>query len=51
MVEESDLIMKNDVWDVVMRPKGKYIVTSKRLFKIKHGVNGSIEKNKERFVA
>lgn len=43
--------MKNDVWYVFMRPKGKSIVTSKWLYKIKHGVYGSIEKYKTRFVA
>lgn len=36
MAEEYELNMKNDVWDVVLRPKGKYFVTSKWLFKIKH---------------
>ena len=44
-------IMKNDVWDVVARPKGKSIVTSKWIYKIKHVADGSIEKYKVRFVA
>jgi hypothetical protein len=43
--------MKNDVCEVVPRPKGKSMVTSKWLFKIKHAADGSIEKYKERFVA
>jgi len=43
--------MWNDVWDVVPRPKGKYVVTSKWIFKIKHGIDRSIEKYKARFVA
>ena len=43
--------MNNDVWEVVPRPEGKSIVTSKWLFKIKHGANGSVEKHKARFVA
>lgn len=43
--------MKNDVWDVVLRPKGRSMVTSKWLYKIKNGVDGSIEKYKVRFVA
>jgi len=51
MVKEYESIMKNDVWDVVPRPKGKYVVTSKWLFKVKHGVDGSIENYKVRFVA
>ena len=43
--------MKNNVWDVVPRPKGKSVVTSKWIYKIKHVVDGSIEKYKARFVA
>ena len=43
--------MKNDVWDVVPRPEGKSFVTSKWIYKIKHAINGSIEKYKARFVA
>ena len=51
MAEEYESITKNDVWDDVPRPKGKSVVTSKWLFKIKHGVDGSIKKYKARFVA
>ena len=29
MIEEYNLIMKNDVWEIVPRPKGKSIVTLK----------------------
>ena len=43
--------MKNDIWEVVPRPKGKSIVTFKWLFKIKHKADGSVEKHKARFVA
>ena len=43
--------MKNDVWDVVPRPDGKSVVTSKWIYKIKHAADGSIEKYKARFVA
>jgi hypothetical protein len=28
--------MKNDVWDIVLRPKGKFAITSKWIYKIKH---------------
>lgn len=45
MAEEYESIKKNDVWDVVLRPKGKSMVTSKWIFNIKHGIDGSI-KNK-----
>jgi hypothetical protein len=51
MTEEYQSILKNDVWDVVPRPEGKYVVTSKWIYKIKHVVDGSIEKYKARFVA
>ena len=42
--------MKNDVWDVVPRPEGKSVVTSKWIYKIKHAADGSTEKYKARFV-
>jgi len=51
MIEEYESIMKNDVWDVVPRPQGKAVVTSKWLYKIKHEVDGSAEKYKAHFVA
>jgi hypothetical protein len=51
MVEEYDSIMKNDVWDVVPRPEGKPVVSSKWIYKIKHSADGRIEKYKARFVA
>ena len=51
MIEEYQSIMKNDVWDVVPRPEGKYVVTSKWIYKIKHDVDGSIEKHQARFIA
>jgi hypothetical protein len=51
MVEEYASIMKNDVWEVVPRPEGKSVVTSRWLYKIKHAADGSIEKYKARFVA
>ena len=50
MSDEYESIMKNDVWDIVPSPKGKSVVTSKWLYKIKHGPNGSIGKYKVRFV-
>ena len=51
MIEEHELIMKNDLWDVVPRLEGKSILTSKWIYKIKHAADGSIEKHKERSVA
>jgi hypothetical protein len=51
MTEEYQSIIKNDVWEIVPRPKSKDVVSSRWLFKIKHVVDGSIEKYKARFVA
>ena len=51
MIEEYQLTMKNDVWDVVPRLEGKSVVTSKWTYKIKHASDGSIEKYKARFLA
>jgi hypothetical protein len=51
MTEEYQSIIKNDVWEIVPRPKSKDVVSSKWLLKIKHAVDGSIEKYKARFVA
>ena len=51
MTEEYQSIIKNDVWEVVPRPKNKDVVSSKWIYKIKHATDGSIEKHKARFVA
>jgi hypothetical protein len=51
MTEEYQSIIKNDVWEIVPRPKSKDVVSSKWIFKIKHAADGSIEKYKESFVA
>jgi hypothetical protein len=51
MTEEYKSILKNDVWDIVPRPERKSVVTSKWIYKINHTVDGSIEKEKARFVA
>jgi hypothetical protein len=51
MLEEYKSILKNNVWDIVQRPKDKSVVSSKWIYKIKHAANGSVEKFKERFVA
>jgi hypothetical protein len=51
MIEEYQSIIKNDLWEIVPRRKRKDVVSSKWLYKIKHVVDGSIEKYKARFVA
>ena len=50
-MEEYDSIMNNGVWEVASRPEGKYVDTSKWLYKIKHAADGSIEKFNAGFVA
>jgi hypothetical protein len=50
MKKEHQSIMKNDVWEIVPRPKEKLVVTSKWVYKIKHVADGSMEKYKARFV-
>ena len=51
MMEEYQSIIWNDVWDIVSRPEGKFVLTSKWIYKIKHIVDGSFERHKTRFVA
>ena len=51
MIEEYQSIMKNDVWEVVLRLEKKCVVNSKWIYKIKHVADGNIEKYKVRFVA
>jgi hypothetical protein len=51
MLEEYMSILKNNVWDIVLRPKDKSVVSSKWIYKIKHATNGSVEKFTARFVA
>ena len=36
--------MKNDFWEIVLRPEKKFVVTSKWIYKIKHVANGNMEK-------
>jgi hypothetical protein len=46
MLEEYKSIIKNNVWDIVPRPKDKSMVSFKWIYKIKHAVDGSVEKFK-----
>ena len=50
-MEEYNSFMKNGVWEVVLRPEGKSVVTSKCLYKINHVADGNIKKYKDQFVA
>ena len=51
MTEEYQSIMKNGVWDIVPKTENKSVVYSKWIYKIKHAVDGSIEKYNAIFVA
>jgi hypothetical protein len=51
MLEEYRSILKNNVSDIVLRPKDKSVVSSKWIYKIKHATDGSVEMFKARFVA
>jgi hypothetical protein len=43
MIEEYESILMNDVWEVVPRTQGKSILTSKRIYKIKHATDGIVD--------
>ena len=43
MMDEYHSIIKNDVWEIVLRPEGKSVVTSRWLYKLKHAADGSVE--------
>ena len=51
MLEEDKSIIKNNVWDILSRPKDKSMISSKWIYKIKHVADGSVEKFKARFVS
>jgi hypothetical protein len=51
MMEEYQSIMKNDAWDIMSRPEGKSMVTSKWIYNIKHAIYGNIKNYKVRFMA
>jgi hypothetical protein len=49
MKKEYQSIINNDVWEIFPRPKNEDVVPSKWIYKIKHALDGSIEKHKARF--
>ena len=51
MMEEYQSIMKNDVWEIVLRLEGKSVVTLRWIYKIKHVADSRIKKHKDQFVA
>ena len=48
---EIDAFMKNKTYEVVDLPTGKFPIWCKWVYKIKYGVDGSIERLKTRLVA
>ena len=42
MVEEYDLIMKNQVWEVVPRPEDKKVMGSRWIYKVKHATSRAL---------
>jgi len=42
--------MNNGVWEIIPRPSDKSVVTSKWIYKVKHDIDGSIDKYKARFL-
>ncbi len=51
MQEEYDSLFVNNTWSLVPFPKGRKPISYKWMFKIKHGVDGEIERYKARLVA
>lgn len=51
MGKEMKSLQQNDVWDLVQLPKGRNLVGSKWVFKLKTGADGSVERYKARLVA
>lgn len=51
MNTEIEILQENNTWTLVPRPKGKKIVGSRWVFKIKRSQNREIEKYKARLVA
>lgn len=49
MVDEYEPVVKNNVWEVVLRLEDKSGVGSRQIFKVKQAANKSIEKYKATF--
>jgi hypothetical protein len=47
---EFNSIMKNNVWEIVPQLEGKSMIDSEWLYKVKHAIDGSVEKYKAGFV-
>jgi len=51
MDEETYVIEKNKIWELVSVPQGKEIIGVKWVYKTKLNANGDVEMHKERLVA
>ncbi|PKU74655.1 putative mitochondrial protein [Dendrobium catenatum] len=51
MQEELNQFVRNDVWELVERPKGQSVVGTKWVFKNKVNDSGVVVRNKARLVA
>jgi Reverse transcriptase (RNA-dependent DNA polymerase). len=51
MMEEMNSLEQNQVWKLVDRPKGKNVVKTKWVFKIKRDEGGNPDRYKARLVA
>ena len=50
MKEELDQFTKNDVWDLVLKPKGTHVIGTKWVFRNKLNEKGEVIRNKARLV-
>uniref|UniRef100_A0AAV1TPL2 Reverse transcriptase Ty1/copia-type domain-containing protein n=1 Tax=Peronospora matthiolae TaxID=2874970 RepID=A0AAV1TPL2_9STRA len=50
MTEELDELNSNDVWKIVMFPRGAHVLHNKWVYKTKTDANGVIERYKARLV-
>jgi hypothetical protein len=51
MKEELDQFAKNDVWDLVPKPKGTHVIGTKWVYRNKLNEKGEVVRNKARLVA
>ena len=51
MHEELHQFVRNDVWELVPRPKGVNVIGTKWIFKNKSDKHGTVIKNKSRLIA
>jgi hypothetical protein len=49
--KEYDSFVDNNTWSLVPLPKGRKPISCKWMFKIKHGVDGEVERYKAKLVA